>query len=348
MDDIRRLCEFCGLLKKTGIDFWNHRLIPGKLIQVTDFAPDCLVLETDEGTLALWIHHGQEAALASQNLLLNILKVHGLPNFLYPLTLNDNRTYASLDGRRWFYITPWPDTRRFFFHNPDHLGFLVDMLVDFRKAMEDGGAGYYMPDWPEKNNLLHKLAAIVDSLNSFALLARYRLKPTRFDSLFLKYYTGAIIQVKQALKRLVALDYERVLADITLNNRVINRLVRNNLRLSLENRVICLRCSDCAMDLPVVDLGTLLVKAGRSLQWSLTSVRAVLSRYQRVYSLQWEEQKVLLAFLACPWNFYRLAARYYSNRTAWAIGTYIERMERVIEGEPYRLDLLANLEKEFE
>lgn len=346
MDDYRQFCEFCGILKNVGIDIWNRGLLPGKLLQVTRFAPDCLILETDAGTLALWIHHGQEAALAGQNLLLKILQNHGSPNFLYPLALNDNRTYASLDARRWFYITPWPDTRRFFFHDPEHLGLLVDMLLGFRRVMETMGAGFHLPH--EKNNLIQKFAAIIDSLNSFALLARYRLKPTRFDNLFLQYYAKAVIQVQQALKQLVESEYQGWLANITLKDRVINRLVRNNLRLSAENHAICLRCSDCSIDLPVIDLATLLAKAGRSLQWSYNSFLELISRYQRKYPLQRVEFQVLLAFLTCPWNFYRLAARYYYNRTGWSSGTYIERMERVLGSEPYRIDLLAKLARDFE
>lgn len=330
-----------------GIDLLSRGLLPGKLQQVAQFAPDCLVLETDTGPCALWIHHGQEASLASQDLLLKVLQTYELPYFLYPLPLNDNRTYASLDGRRWFYITPWPVTHRFFFHNPEHLGFLVDMLVDFRRVMETSGAGYYIPLGNEKNNLIQKFSAIVDSLNSFALLARYRRKPTRFDSLYLKYYVGAVLQAQQALKQLVLCGYQNLLADIALKDRVINRLVRNNLRISEENQVICFRCCDCSVDLPVIDLGTLLVKAGRSLQWSHTSVRELVSRYERKYPLKRVELQVLLAFLTCPWSFYRLAARYYYNRTTWSIGTYIERMERVIAGESYRANLLAELEGEI-
>lgn len=348
LDDYRRQCEFCGTLKNVGVDFRICDFLPGKLLKVTQFAPDCLILETDIGRLSLWIHHGQEATLASQNLLLKILENHGAKNFLYPLPLRDDRTYAPLDGRRWFYVTPWPDTRRIFFHNLDDLRLLADLLLDFRKTLDHSGAGYFISPQPEKTNLLHKFAAIIDSLNSFALLAEYRLKPTHFDNLYLKYCATAVLHVQQALKQLTESEYSRLLADITFKDRVINRLVRNNLRISPENRVICLRCNDCRADLPVIDLGTLLVKTGRSLRWSYGRFHEVLSWYERDYPLNRDEQKVLFAFLTCPWSFYRLAARYYYNRTAWPIGTYIERMERVLGDEPYRIQLLADLGKEFE
>ncbi len=348
LGDYRRQCEFCGTFKNMGIDLRICGLLPGKLLKANRFAPDCMILETDIGRLALWIHHGQEITLAGQNLLLKILENHGIKNFLYPLPLNDDRSYAPLDSRRWFYITPWPDTRRIFFHNPDDLRQLVDLLLDFRKTVESSGASYFMLPRPEKTNLLHKFAAIIDSLNSFALLAKYRLKPTHFDDLFLKYYASVILQVQKALKQLTESEYEKLLANLTMKDLVINRLVRNNLRISTENGAICLRCSDCRLDLPVIDLGTLLVKTGRSLQWSHDRFHEALSRYQQDYPLNRTEQKVLLAFLTCPWSFYRLAARYYYNRTAWPIGTYIERLERILRDEPRRIQLLSILEKEFE
>jgi hypothetical protein len=347
LDDNGGFCEFCGVLKNVGIDSRICGLLPGKLRNVTEFMPDCLILETDTRPLALWIHHGPEVELASQNLLLKILENEGSPNFLYPITLNDHRTYVPLDGRRWFYITPWPDTRRIFFHNPDHLSLLVDMLLGFRKIMRHNGAGYRMLPKLEKINLIYKFTAIIDSLNSFALLAKFRIKPSRFDSLFLQYYNTAVHQVEQILQQLEKWEYPRLLANISLNDIVINRLVRNNLRISIENRAICLRCIDCRPDLPVIDLGTLLVKTGRSLQWSQAVVYQILSQYEREYPLSLAEQKVLLAFLTCPWSFYRLAARYYYNRTEWTIGTYVERMERVLADESSRFSLLSNLERDL-
>jgi CotS family spore coat protein len=347
LDDYRQQCEFCGTLKNMGIDLGICSLLPDRLHKVTQFAPDCLILETDAGPRALWIHRGQEATLASQNLLLKILEACGVRNFLYPISLNDGSTYAPLDGRRWFYITPWPDTRRISFHNPDDSRLLVDLLLNFRKTLDFNGVGYFMPLRPEKTNLFYKFAAVIESLNSFAILARYRLKPTDFDNLYLKHYPTAVLQVQQALKHLAESEYQKLFAGITLKDLVINRLVRNNLRISTENRAICLRCNDCRPDLPVIDLGTLLVKTGRSLQWSYEWYQKVLTRYQRDYPLGRAEQKVLFAFLTCPWSFYRLAARYYYNRTAWSIGTYIERLKRVLRDEPYRIELLTVLEKEF-
>lgn len=340
LDGYNHECELWSILKTWEIDFKILRLLPGQLLKATQFAPDCLILETNTGKLALWIHRGQEATLASQSLLLKISEMNGVKNFLYPLPLTDDRTYAPLDGRRWFYITEWPDSRRILFSNHNDLKLLIDLLLELRKILQRTGVSYFMTDRKEKTNLLYKFSAIRESLNFFTMLAKYRLKPTNFDNLFLEYYVKAILQVEQAYKILVESEYQSLVAGITGKDLVINRLVRNNLRISPESYAICLRCRDFRQDLPIIDLGTLMVKAGRSLQWNCGWFQQMISQYQRYFPIDRTERKVLLALLTCPWSFYRLAARYYFNRAEWSIGTYIERLERILGDEPKRMELV--------
>jgi CotS family spore coat protein len=334
-------------LNRAGIDCKILTLLPYKPIWLLPFAPDCLILETTNGSLALWIYRGPEAVLASQNLLLKTMELNGLPNFLYPLLLNDDRTYGRLDGRRWFYITGWPELRRIFFSNIDDVISLVNLLLDFRRTLNETGGGWIIPGRKESMNLLNKLPAIIESLNSFTYLAKFRLKPTSFDKLFLRYYPEAVHQVKQAFKLLVESEYQDLLANITSKDLIINRLVRNNLRISLKNKAICLRCHDFRQDLPIIDLGTILVKTGRSLQWNYSWFHQVLSEYQKLFPVSKTEYKVLLAFLTCPWSFYRLAARYYYNRTEWSSGAYIDRLKRILKEESNRIKLLAAIHDEI-
>lgn len=347
MDDYNYEGELWSTLKTWEIDLKILRLLPGQLFKATQFAPDCLILETNTGKLALWIHRGQEAILASQNLLLKISEMNGAKNFLYPLQLTDDRTYAPLDGRRWFYITAWPDSRRVLFSDYHDLQLLIDLLLELRMILQRTGVSYFMVDRKEKTNLFQKFLTIRESLNFFAVLAKFRLKPTHFDVLFLEYCIKAILQVEQAYQILTESEYQSLVAGITAKDLVISRLVRNNLRISLENYAICLRCRDFRQDLPIVDLGTLLVKAGRSSQWNYVWFLQMISQYQRHFPLDRNERKVLLALLTCPWSFYRLAARYYYNRTEWSIGTYIERLERIIKDEPKRMELVTSMQHQI-
>ncbi len=333
-------------LNKMEINRQILTLIPDKPTGLLVVAPDFLILETVNRSLALWIYRGQEAVLASQNLLLTILERNGLPNFLYPVPLNDDRTYGQLDGRRWFYITDWPKLRRIFFSSIDDVISLVGLLLNFRRALNETGGSWIIPERKESINLLQKLPAIIESLNSFAYLAKFRLKPTSFDKLFLRYYSEAVYQVKQAFKLLIESDYQNLLANITSKDLIISRLVRDNLRISVNNETICLRCCDFRREPPVIDLGTVLVKTGRFMKWGFSWFHRVLSEYQKFFSISETEYKVLIAFLTCPWSFYRLAARYYYNRTEWPPGTYIDRLERILNEESNRIKLLDSLHHE--
>ncbi len=330
-------------LKAFGIDAKVMTLLPEEPHKISALPPDCLILENIESRYALWIHHGQEASLANQNQLLRFFELSGFEGFLYPIPLNDHRTYAPLDGRRWFYITRWPESRRILFSSDNDLMALVNLLIDFRKVLHDTGGGYFLPERKRNVDLQVKIPAMIQSLHSFALLAKYRLKPTNFDRLFVRYCPEAIVQAEQSLNLLKTSGYRELIAQITIKDMTMNRLIRSNLRITSQNRGICLRSSDLRQDLPIIDLGTLLVKTGRSAQWNFQWFDRLVAQYKRYFSISMNEQKVLLAFLTFPWSFYRLAARYYYNRTEWPLVTYVDRLERILRSESDRVKLVTLL-----
>ena len=332
-----------NILYKLGIDQITLGLLPEEPLEITQFAPDCFICETKNHKMAIWIHYGHESTLAKRHQLVRLFEFRGLPTFLYPLLLKDQRTYVSLDGRRCLYITHWPEMRRVLFSNVSDLIALVNLLIEFRKTAKIVGVHYLISERKENPNLLNKYYTIIDALNSFALLAKYRLKPTRFDQLFLEYYPKAILQTEKSLKLLTGSDYQYCLANLTTQDLIIDRLVRNNLKILLPDTAICLRYRDIRQDLPIVDLGTLLIKVGRSVNWSLNIFNQMVELYQRFFIISESEQKILGSYLTCPWHFYRIAARYYYNRADWSFATYTDRLERILGDEPDRITLLSNM-----
>lgn len=314
----------------------SFELIPIKPNQIHPFDRGCFILETACGKLALWVHHHSEAVLAYQIQILKICETCGTKGFLYPIPLTDGRTYAPLDERRWFYLTNWPELSKVSFRSATDLRFLVKLIAGFRKAMAVQGLGIGLPERKEDTELISHFSRIAQYFDSFALLAQNRLRPTQFDRLFLAYLPEARNWLEQALTLLKECGYNRLWATATTQNIIINRLVRGNLRIHDTGGAFCLRLNDFRWDLPIIDLAILLIKTGRSGQWNPNWLHSVLTEYREFFPITSSEEGVLRAYLTFPWSFYRLAARYYYNRTQWPLFAFIEKMERVLADEERR------------
>lgn len=324
------------LLLELALDSQPFQLIPAKPDRIQLLDRDCFILETAGGNLALWVHHCSEAVLAYQMQILTIFEANGARGFLYPVSLADGRTYAPLDERRWFYITKWPKLRNVSFRSPEDIRLLVKLIAGFRETLTRQGLRFGLVERNEENELINRFRRITQCFDSFALLAQNRLRPTQFDRLFLEYLPEARTWVGWALALLEKYNYNRLWASVTTQDLIINRLVRSNLRIHTTDGAFCLRLNDFRWDLPIIDLAILLIKTGRSAGWSSDWFHSALADYGETFPITRSEEGVLRAYLTFPWSFYRLAARYYYNRTQWPLFAFIEKMERILVDEERR------------
>lgn len=330
-----------------GIDPDNRimDLAPAPPIRVERFAPDGLKWVSSCGAMALWIFHGSEGALAYQHQLLKAFESQNVRGFLYPLPLSDGRSYARLAERQWFYFTPLPPSQRVSFSNLEDLKCVIRLLADFREVCGQGGVWCCLLEHKTEANLLNRFQAILEHLKVFATLGKHRLRPTWFDRIFLERVPEIESQVLEAIRYLETTRYLELWEKLTAHDMVLNKLVRSNLRLGPEGEAVCLRVHDFSWDLPIIDLANLLVKTGRSAHWTREWFTSLTGKYQESFPISETEWGVLRAFLIFPWNLYRLASRYYYNRTEWSHATFITKLERLWNDEPIRREFLYEFRK---
>jgi CotS family spore coat protein len=331
-------------LNRYAIKMETLTLLPCKILQLKPYYEDGYILESDRGKLALWVHTGREASLACQIQILKICQKYGLKGFLYPVDLNDGRTYAKLDEQSWFYITTWPELQKIYFSCQRDLQLIVHLLVEFRKAILESGFLFCLPERKMNFNLLEKYREIVKQLNSFGMLARHRLRPTAFDRMFFGHLPEILDQTKQAISILERTDYLDLIAKLTPQDIIINKLTRHNLRVTPDGGAICLRLEDYHWDLPIIDLAILFIKTGRSSKWDVNWFQMLLKEYEKHFRISAAELQVIYAYLAFPWNLYRLSSRYYYNRADWPLRSFVEKMERLLEDEGNRSQFLKGLQ----
>lgn len=320
-------------------------LIPFKLRKIRCRHINYLILETDLGDMALWIHEGREANLALQLQILKCCQQKGLQGFLYPVNLQDGRSYARFDERGWFFLTPWPDCRKVSFRNLDDLTSLIKLISAFRGASYDLGLTFCLPELKDDFNLLFSFEEGIRSLNSFFLLARYRLRPTRFDRLFSAFFTEIVSEAELAYDYLKKSAYSRMFSELTTQNIIIYKLTRGNLRLASNGDAFCLHLSGLHWDLPIIDFMRVLVKTGRFWNWSSEWFNFMCKEYEKYFRITAEEQELIFAYLTFPWNLYRLSSIYYYNQAPWSHLKFDDKIERLFASEDSRIKLLAEVQK---
>jgi spore coat protein I len=173
-------------------------------------------------------------------------------------------------------------------------------------------------------------------------LARHRIRPTQFDKIYLECFPELIKGAQKALVALEATEYSRLNAEVTVQDMVMNNFSRGNLRI-LSNHAVCLQFNDYYWELPIVDLALLLVKTGRSHRWGLEWFNILIEEYRTHFSISKEEYGIILAVLSFPWHVYRLCNRYFFNQVVWPISKMTEKLERVLDNEPRRVEFISNL-----
>lgn len=323
-------------LMRFGISSETVRIFPGAPKQFYRIDDACFFLETFRGKYGFWVVSEEERIRVELGLL-GILEKKRSEGFLYPIRLNDNRFYGALKDERFFYLTDWAELKPISFKND--IKSLLRIIVDFRLVMNP-------PEYTNlklkasERSLIVRYKEMIKSFETFKTLAGYRIHPTIFDRIFLENYEAIIKEAILALKLILDSVYLKMFEIKESFRPIINDFSRSNLRTLPNGQVICLSLKECELGVPLMDLALFMAKTGRANRWRHDWYEEIIDTYNDSYPLTGDDLKVLHAYLAFPWEAYRLAARYYYNRVNWPVSAFVEKMERLLESKEDRMKLL--------
>lgn len=327
-------------LMKLGMSIESIKLLPG--------APKCFwkidgahfILETFRGKYALWLVSKGEPRLQTEMELLHLLKKKQIEGFLYPVRLKNNNYYGVLKDGGFFYLTHWPELRRISYRSD--INSLLSLIINFRTVVNSSDFSGFQTRTLQKS-LIDRYQDMIRSMKSFATLAGYRLNPTRFDQLFLQNWEGFIAEAEQALKLIRSSTYLKVFAKRESLRPIINNFSRRNFRALINGQAICLSIKDSLLDIPLMDVALFMAKTGRANRWSREWYDQIIETYNNIIPMADEDLEIIRAYLAFPWEPYRLAARYYYNLVNWPVSAFVEKMERILLGEEARQKLIQKM-----
>lgn len=318
------------------------KLFPGTVKRFYRINEACFVLEMSRKKFALWLVAEDEPRLLAEQELLRMIEAKGNGGFLFPVRLKNNSFYGVLEDGRLFYLTNWPELRPISLRNDFSIKSLVQLVINFRTVMDQSGLLVLNIETSGKS-LIDRYLDMIGSLKSFAMLARYRVHSTLFDQIFLKHSVLLVEEAELALNFVKSSAYIKMYEEKDSFRPIINNFSRSNLRTLPTGQVICLSLKESVLDVPLVDLALLLVKTGRANRWDLEWYDKIIKTYNKSFPLTNEDMKVICAYLAFPWEEYRLAARYYHNRVNWPVRVFVEKMERILDSKESSKRLVQNL-----
>lgn len=324
-------------LMRVGIGLKSVRLFPGRAKSFYRINGPCFTLETTCGRYALWVVSKEEPQLLVEMELLRILNEKGISGFLYPIRLKNNCFYDVLEDGRLFYLTDWPELRRISFRHD--INSLLTLSINFRKVMSSSKLSILKVNTPSKY-LIEKYQDMIKSIKSFVMLASFRLHPTIFDRIFLEHWKGIIREAEFALELIRSSKYSNMIDMKESLRPIINDFSRSNLRALFNGQAICISLKGSVIDIPLIDLALLMVKTGRANRWSRDWYEKIIEAYNESFPLTNEDLEIIRAYIAFPWELYRLVARYYHNRVNWPIRVFVEKIERILERNKERRKLL--------
>ena len=327
-------------LMRIGIDLQSVSVFPGMPERFCKLNSRCFILETVRGKYALWLVSEAEPLFLARLELFRVLEEEGVKEFLYPVRLKTNCLYHILEDGRCFYITEWPELRRISFRND--LDSLLKLIIDFRMVMSSHQLSFFKLK-TEPKMLIDRYHDMLNSFKSFVMLARYRLHPTLFDRLFLEHWEEAFREGEQALELIRSSAYLSMVGVKEFVRPIINDISRSNLRALPNGQAICISLKKSVPDLALSDLALLMVKTGRANRWSRDWYSKIIEVYSKSFPLTDEELEIIRAYLAFPWELYRLASRYYHNRVNWPVSIFVEKLGRIIISEENRKKLTESL-----
>ncbi len=327
-------------LIRVGIGSESAKTFPGAPKSFCRINGPCFMLETTCGRYAMWLVSEEEPQLLAKLELLRILGEKGIQGFLFPIRLKNDYFYNVLEDGRLFYLTDWPELRRISFRHD--LNSLLTLIINFRKVMSPPELSILKIKTPLRN-LIERYQDMIKSIKSFAMLANFRLHPTMFDRVFLKYWEGIIREAEFAFDLIRSSAYSNMVNAKESLRPIINDFSRSNLRALLNGQAICISLKGSVLDAPLTDLALLMVKTGRANRWSHDWYDRITEAYSGSFPLTNEDLEVIRAYIAFPWESYRLAARYYHNRVNWPVGVFVEKMKRIAIGEKNRKKLIESL-----
>jgi CotS family spore coat protein len=248
------------------------------------------------------------------------------------------------DGNHIYYVVDWIEARECRFKREEELKKAIKAAAELHKA----SAGYVPPQSAKPRVFYNKWVEKCDKkcaeLLEFSKVIEDKEYIDDFDGMFsinLPYFWQ---QAKDSTKMIDESPYWEISeASLKKGEFCHHDLANHNFLISEDEKVYLIDFDYCIMDTRLHDLSSLIIRNMRYGVWDIDKAYFILNEYDRVYSIDGKDLKVIKAFMTFPQDFWQIGLQYYVEKQPWTMEYFLMRLGRIVNDRQIRDEFL----KEF-
>ena len=246
------------------------------------------------------------------------------------LALNDD-PFATVNDDLYT-VSSWIRGRECDFHNIDEVKVAAKTLA----RMHECSKGYDPPEnstlktdigrWPKT------MEKRIKSFDKMRDMCRKKNSKTDFDMAYLsnmEYYKNL---AKQAVDIINESDYFVLSAEAEESKVFCHHdFTYHNIIMGDDSNVYVVDFDYCKREIRAYDISNFMVKVLKRVDWNMEFADAILESYNEVVPLKDNEYRVIYAFLMFPQRFWRLANKYYYNKSNILQNNLVRKVNDIVE-----------------
>ena len=250
------------------------------------------------------------------------------------------------DDRYVYYVVDWIEARECKFKREDELKTAIKAAAELHKA----SAGYVPPPGAKPRVFYNKWVEKCDrksaELLEFSKIIEDKEYIDDFDEIFSKHLSYYWQQAKDSTAMISESPYWEIAeASSRLGEFCHHDLANHNFLISEEGRIYLIDFDYCIMDTRLHDLTSLIIRNMRYGVWDIDKAYFILNEYDRSYSINQKELKVIKAFITFPQDFWQVGLQYYTEKQPWTMEYFLMRLNRIVSDREIRDKFLKEFNK---
>ncbi|HWR61325.1 MAG TPA: CotS family spore coat protein [Clostridia bacterium] len=283
-----------------------------------------------------------------------IMYIHGLKEYLYeqgftrldrylpsryqlPFTIYENRIFVMeeyIGGRECTFTNPYDR----------------DAVVKALARLHNAGRGYFPATGAARRNNIGKWEKSyrkkLEELIEFKAVAGGKRNKSQFDRQFLEDVDFYIEMCYRGFDTLKGSDYEEICKKAKADNVICHHdYTYHNLIIGYDGDVNVIDFDYSCHELPVYDLASLIQKILRRYSYDADMALEIIGEYDSIAPVAKEDLVLMLSLFEFPQKFWRIAERYYRDKTGWDEKTFLNKYNDIVIMKEFVLDFVEEFRR---
>lgn len=250
------------------------------------------------------------------------------------------------DDKHVYYVVNWIEARECKFKKEEELKKAIKAAAELHKA----SIGYIPPRSAKPRVFYNKWVDKCDKKSAELLEFSKTIEDKEyiddFDEIFSKHLCYYWQQAKDSTSMINESPYWEISKASEQRGEFCHHdLANHNFLISDEDRIYLIDFDYCIMDTRLHDISSLIIRNMRYGVWNIDKAYFILNEYDRIYTIDQKELKVIKAFMTFPQDFWQIGLQYYVEKQPWTIEYFLMRLNRIVNDREIRAKFLQEFLK---